>query len=43
MIRADLLDLQASAPAGALIANLPYGVRLSDTTELEAFYLQAAG
>jgi putative N6-adenine-specific DNA methylase len=36
--RADLLDLQAPAPAGVLVANPPYGVRLSDTTELEAFY-----
>lgn len=38
VIRADLLDLQAPAPAGVLVANPPYGVRLSDTTELEAFY-----
>ena len=36
--RADLLELNAPAPAGVLVANPPYGVRLSDTAELEAFY-----
>jgi putative N6-adenine-specific DNA methylase len=36
--RGDLLDLQAPAASGVLIANPPYGVRLSDTAELEAFY-----
>jgi len=36
--QADLLDLKAPAAAGVLVANPPYGVRLSDTSELEAFY-----
>ena len=38
MTQADLLDLKAPAAAGVLVANPPYGVRLSDTSELEAFY-----
>ena len=40
VIRADLLDLQAPAPAGVLVANPPYGERLSEQEELAAFYPQ---
>ncbi len=36
--RMDLLDRKAPAASGVLVANPPYGVRLSDTSELEAFY-----
>ena len=36
--RADMLERRAPAPAGVLVANPPYGVRLSDTAELEALY-----
>ncbi len=36
--RMDLLDRKAPAANGVLVANPPYGVRLSDTSELEAFY-----
>ncbi len=36
--RLDLLDRKAPAASGVLVANPPYGVRLSDTSELEAFY-----
>ena len=35
---ADLLDRSAPAPAGVLIANPPYGVRLEDDAMLTAFY-----
>ena len=38
VLRADLLDLDAPADYGVLVANPPYGVRLSDTSELQAFY-----
>jgi putative N6-adenine-specific DNA methylase len=34
----DFLEIDAPAPAGVLIANLPYGERLSDQEELTAFY-----
>ncbi|MDR3298656.1 MAG: THUMP domain-containing protein [Candidatus Accumulibacter sp.] len=34
----DLLEIDAPAPTGVLIANLPYGERLSDLDELAAFY-----
>ncbi|MDR3213170.1 MAG: class I SAM-dependent RNA methyltransferase, partial [Azoarcus sp.] len=34
----DLLSIDAPAPNGVLIANLPYGERVSDTEELAAFY-----
>ena len=36
----DFLEIDAPAPAGVLIANLPYGERLSDQEELAAFYPQ---
>ena len=36
----DLLEIDAPAPAGVLIANLPYGERLSDQEELATFYPQ---
>ena len=36
--RMDLLNRKAPAASGVLVANPPYGVRLSDTSELEAFY-----
>lgn len=36
--RADLLTRPAPADSGVLVANPPYGVRLSDSAELEAFY-----
>lgn len=36
----NLLEIDAPAPAGILIANLPYGERLSDQEELAAFYPQ---
>jgi len=35
---ADVLDRGAPAPAGVLIANPPYGVRLEDDAMLTAFY-----
>ncbi|GHU38163.1 RNA methyltransferase [Betaproteobacteria bacterium] len=34
----DLLEIDAPAPSGILIANLPYGERLSDLEELATFY-----
>ncbi len=34
----DVLDIAAPAPAGLLIANPPYGVRLDDDARLAAFY-----
>jgi putative N6-adenine-specific DNA methylase len=36
--RADILTRDAPAPAGVLIANPPYGVRLADANELAALY-----
>jgi putative N6-adenine-specific DNA methylase len=39
----DILEVEAPAPAGVLIANLPYGERLSDQGELAAFYPRLAG
>lgn len=36
----DLLELEAPAPSGVMIANLPYGERLSEADELAAFYPQ---
>jgi putative N6-adenine-specific DNA methylase len=38
LCRGDLLEIDAPAPTGVLIANLPYGERLSDQEELAAFY-----
>ena len=38
--RADVLTRTAPAPAGTLIANPPYGVRLADANALAAFYPQ---
>lgn len=38
--RADILRVQAPAPAGVMVANPPYGERLSDAEELAAFYPQ---
>lgn len=38
----DLLEIDAPAESGILIANLPYGERLSDQEELAAFYPQLA-
>ena len=35
---ADVLTRAAPAPAGLLLANPPYGVRLAEARELEAFY-----
>ena len=35
---ADVLDRQAPAPTGLLVANPPYGVRLQDQDALAAFY-----
>ena len=36
--RADLLTRAAPAPAGILLANPPYGVRLADQEKMAAFY-----
>jgi putative N6-adenine-specific DNA methylase len=38
--RADILRAEAPAPAGVMVANPPYGERLSDADELAAFYPQ---
>lgn len=38
LIEADILDLDAPAPAGVMVANPPYGERLSELEELAAFY-----
>lgn len=38
LTRADVLDVTAPAPAGVLIANPPYGVRLGEASELATFY-----
>lgn len=38
--RADVLEVAAPAPAGVLIINPPYGVRLGEVSELAAFYPQ---
>ena len=38
--QADVLARSAPAPAGLLLANPPYGVRLDDATRLAAFYPQ---
>jgi putative N6-adenine-specific DNA methylase len=35
---ADILERHAPAPAGVLVANPPYGVRLDDARALAAFY-----
>ena len=34
----DMLEIEAPAASGVMIANLPYGERLSDQDELAAFY-----
>jgi putative N6-adenine-specific DNA methylase len=36
--QADVLTRAAPAPAGLLLANPPYGVRLAEARELESFY-----
>jgi putative N6-adenine-specific DNA methylase len=36
--QANLLELSPPAPAGVLVANPPYGVRLGEDAELAAFY-----
>ena len=36
--RTDVLELAAPAASGVLVANPPYGVRLSDMSELRDFY-----
>ena len=36
--RTDMLELAAPAASGVLVANPPYGVRLSDMSELRDFY-----
>ncbi|HVF64708.1 MAG TPA: THUMP domain-containing protein [Casimicrobiaceae bacterium] len=36
--RADVLTRQAPSPSGTLVANPPYGVRVSDTERLDVFY-----
>jgi putative N6-adenine-specific DNA methylase len=38
--RADVLEVEAPAADGVLIANPPYGVRLGEAAELAAFYPQ---
>jgi putative N6-adenine-specific DNA methylase len=38
--QANLLELSPPAPAGVLVANPPYGVRLGEDAELAAFYPQ---
>lgn len=40
LIEADILDLDAPAAAGVMVANPPYGERLSELEELAAFYPQ---
>jgi putative N6-adenine-specific DNA methylase len=39
----DLLEIEAPAPSGILLANLPYGERLSEQGDLAAFYPELAG
>ena len=36
--QANVLELPAPAPAGTLVTNPPYGVRLGEQQELAAFY-----
>jgi putative N6-adenine-specific DNA methylase len=36
--RADVLELQSPAPAGVLVANPPYGIRIGEEQALAAFY-----
>jgi putative N6-adenine-specific DNA methylase len=36
--RADILEREAPAPAGVMIANPPYGERIGSKEELAAFY-----
>ncbi|HET8608968.1 MAG TPA: THUMP domain-containing protein [Burkholderiales bacterium] len=38
LTRASVLDLSAPAPAGVLVANPPYGVRVGEPEKLAAFY-----
>ena len=38
--RADILNVEPPAPAGVIVANPPYGERLSDVDELAVFYPQ---
>jgi putative N6-adenine-specific DNA methylase len=39
----DILEIDAPAPTGILVANPPYGERLSDQEELAAFYPRLGG
>ena len=36
--QANVLELPAPAPAGMLVTNPPYGVRLGEQQDLAAFY-----
>ena len=38
--RADVLERPAPAPAGVIVSNPPYGVRLADQARMAAFYPQ---
>jgi putative N6-adenine-specific DNA methylase len=38
LTRSNALDLSAPAPAGVIVANPPYGVRVGDPEKLAAFY-----
>ncbi len=38
--RADVLKVEPPAPAGVMVANPPYGERLSDADQMAAFYPQ---
>jgi putative N6-adenine-specific DNA methylase len=38
LTRSDVLELTAPAPAGVIVANPPYGVRVGDAERLAAFY-----
>lgn len=41
--RADMLEIEAPAEAGVLLANPPYGERIGEADELTAFYPQLGG
>lgn len=38
LMQADLLELDPPAEAGVMVSNPPYGVRIGEESELEAFY-----
>ena len=40
VVAADILELEAPAPSGILVANPPYGERIGEQDELAAFYPQ---